>query len=260
MTLNICAVYVRVSTEDQATGGFSIDAQLKRIRAFCSSRGWKIQKEYVELGESARTLDRPEYKRMMAESDQWTTLIVWKIDRIHRDSLNFSKMIESLMKSGKEFVSIYEKLDTTTVYGRFAADILSRIAQLESEQIGERTSLGMMERVKHGKHNGPPPFGYRMEYGELVPTEGCLMIAEIFNLRYQGFSLSAIADRLNNSYKSPKARNWTPINVRSILGNPVYAGYVRFHDQIYEGTHEGIVTVELWEAVNGHPITSGSKG
>lgn len=257
--MNVCAVYVRVSTEEQSSEGFSINAQLKRLRAFCSSRGWRIFGEYVENGQSARTTDRPEYLRMMEESDQWTTLVVWKLDRIHRNSLNFSKMINALRKAGKEFVSVYEKLDTTTVYGRFAADIISRIAQLESEQLGERVSMGMEQRVKQGRHNGPAPFGYRMEYGELVPSEGSEFIVGIYTMRYQGFTLSTIATRLNHSVKSPKSKAWTGSAVRSIISNPVYAGYVRYNGDVYKGVHEALIPLEVWEAVNGHPITARCK-
>lgn len=257
--MNTCAIYVRVSTEEQSTEGFSINAQLKRLRAFCNSRGWKIFKEYVESGQSALTIVRPEYLRMMEESDQWTTLVVWKLDRIHRNAVNFSKMIDALQKAGKEFVSVYEKLDTTTIYGRFAADIISRMAQLESEQLGERVSLGMEQRVKKGKHNGPPPYGYKMEYGELIPAEGCEFIAGIYNLRYQGYSLDAIAMRLNHTVKSPKSKNWTGASVRSILSNPVYAGYVRFNGDVYKGVHEALIPLEIWEAVNGHSITKNKR-
>ena len=132
------ALYARVSTEDQANEGFSLDAQVKRLEAYCRVRGWEVAGVYRDEGFSGRNTDRPEYKHMMADSDSWDTILVLKMDRIHRNSVNFALMMDDLRAKGKEFTSMQDKFDTTTAMGRFVMDIMQRIAQLESEQIGER--------------------------------------------------------------------------------------------------------------------------
>ncbi len=131
------AIYSRVSTEDQAREGFSIAAQQKRLTAYCKARGWQITGEFVDDGFSGRNIDRPGYQSMMKGKKDWDVLVVLKMDRIHRNSRNFNQMMDELKESGKEFNSMQESFDTTTAIGRFVMDIIQRIAQLESEQIGK---------------------------------------------------------------------------------------------------------------------------
>ena len=131
--LRLAALYTRVSTEDQAKEGFSLDAQIDKLKAYCTARDWVIADKYIDDGYSGRNTKRPEYARMMNEMDKWDTLLVIKMDRIHRNSKNFMEMMEDLKKNEKEFVSMTESLDTSTAMGRFVIDIIRRIAQLESE-------------------------------------------------------------------------------------------------------------------------------
>ena len=151
------ALYVRVSTEDQASEGFSLDAQVKRLEAYCRVRGWDVAGVYRDEGFSGRSTDRPEYRRMMEEMDSWDTILVMKMDRIHRNSVNFAMMMDDLREHGKEFSSMQDKFDTTTAMGRFVMDIMQRIAQLESEQIGERVRIGMEYKARNGLMDTPMP-------------------------------------------------------------------------------------------------------
>src|SRR3970282_2249765 len=106
---------------------------------------------------------------MMEERDLWDTILVIKIDRIHRNSRNFMGMMDDLPRWEKDFVSATESLDTSTATGRFVADMLQRIAQLESEQTGERVFMGMREKAQEGGFNGmSAPFGYEVRRGGLV--------------------------------------------------------------------------------------------
>jgi site-specific DNA recombinase len=139
------AIYTRVSTEDQAKEGFSLGAQRERLEAYCLARDWKVAARYVDDGHSGRNIRRPAYEKMIAERDRWDAILVIKMDRIHRNSRNFMEMMDNLGEWGKNFVSATESLDTSTAMGRFVMDIIQRIAQLESEQIGERVYMGMSQ-------------------------------------------------------------------------------------------------------------------
>ena len=99
---------------------------------------------------------------MMSEKDKWDVVLVLKMDRIHRNSVNFTKMMDDLGKNGKGFCSINENFDTNTAMGRFALDLVQRIAQFESEQIGERVKAGMQQKALFGKGilGSPNPYGY----------------------------------------------------------------------------------------------------
>ncbi len=159
------ALYVRVSTEEQAQQGFSLDGQIEKGRSFCTSKDWIVADVYREEGASGRDTKRPEYQRMLSELEKWDTILVLKMDRIHRNSRNFIEMMDFLEKKGKGFASVQDNLDTKTAMGRFVGGIIQAIAQLESEQIGERTHLGMSAKIRVSNGSTTPlgqarPFGY----------------------------------------------------------------------------------------------------
>src|SRR5436309_12375900 len=87
---------------------------------------------------------------MFEERDRWDAILVIKMDRIHRNARNFMEMMDDLREWEKDFVSATESLDTSTGMGRIVMDIIQRIAQLESEQIGERVYMGMSQKAKVG--------------------------------------------------------------------------------------------------------------
>src|SRR6059058_6283552 len=179
------AVYTRVSTEDQAKEGFSLSAQKERLEGYCLARGWEVAALYVDDGHSGRNTRRPAYQRMIEERDRWDAILVIKMDRIHRNARNFMEMMDNLGEWGKNFVSATESLDTSTAMGRFVMDIIQRIAQLESEQIGERVKMGMTQkaRVGPGILGFHPPLGYDIAEGRLVPIEAeAEVVREMFDL------------------------------------------------------------------------------
>lgn len=249
------ALYVRVSTEDQAAEGFSLDAQTKRLKAYCNVRGWEVAEVYRDEGASGRTADRPEYRRMIGEADRWDIILVLKMDRIHRNSLNFTLMMDDLRGMGKEFTSVQDKFDTTTAMGRFVMDIMQRIAQLESEQTGERVKAGMARKAANGRgHLGSGhPFGYEYSEGELLVIDSeAETVREIYGMYRDGLSLASIADDLNSRLVPAKrSGRWNKQSVSNILRNPLYTGHIRWDGIVRRGEHEPILDLESYEAVNG---------
>ncbi|RLF51887.1 MAG: recombinase family protein [Thermoplasmata archaeon] len=240
------AIYTRVSTEDQAKEGFSLDAQLDKLRSYCKARDWIIAGEYVDDGYSGRNVKRPAYTRMMQEMDKWDTILVIKMDRIHRNSKNFMLMMEDLKKHGKEFVSMTESLDTSTAMGRFVMDIIQRIAQLESEQIGERVYIGMEQkaRTNGGVLGFNIPYGYDYIDGKLVINEDeARIVKEIYSWYSDGKSMGEIAKMLNNSkIPTKKGGFWAKKTISTILKNPTYCGYLHWEDYINKSDHDPIVS------------------
>jgi DNA invertase Pin-like site-specific DNA recombinase len=204
------AIYTRVSTEDQAKEGFSLDAQLERLQSYCEARDWIIVGKYVDDGYSGRGIKRPAYRRMMEELDEWDILLVMKMDRIHRNSRNFMEMMDSLRTHDKEFVSMTESLDTSTAMGRFVVDIIQRIAQLESEQIGERVYYGMEQKAQTPIERLDPnkgiylgfghPFGYDYSNSKLkINKDEADVVKKIYDLYTQWYTISIIGAYLNKS-------------------------------------------------------------
>jgi DNA invertase Pin-like site-specific DNA recombinase len=248
------ALYTRVSTEDQAREGFSLGAQLERLRFYAKAQGWEVAGEYVDEGHSGRTTKRPAYERMMAEMAGWDTLLVLKMDRIHRNSRNFMAMMDELRKKEKQFASVTESLDTATAMGRFVMDIIQRIAQLESDQIGERTKVGMGQKHKLGAGSlgKPAPYGY--EYGPDGVLAPVAHESDVVRGLFQGFARGegkkALADGLNaRGLPGPDGGAWSYKAVDRLLGNPTYAGALQWEGTVQDEKHPAIVPPELYNHV-----------
>lgn len=248
------AIYVRVSTEEQASEGYSISAQKEMLQDYCIVEGWEVAGVYEDDGYSGRSVKRPAYQRMMSEMDSWDVLLVIKMDRIHRNSRNFMNMMEALTKHGKMFVSQSEALDTTNALGRFVVDMIQRLAQLESEQIGERTYMGMREKAEtldkaeEGKRTMgfTPPFGYRLENGGLEEEPDELpIVSRMFSEYLGGSTMDEISWSLGREGILTRRGNpWNKRNMSTVLHNPVYAGYMKWEDVLIRHHARTAVSVE----------------
>jgi site-specific DNA recombinase len=247
------AIYIRVSTEDQAREGYSLGAQKERLVAYCEAQGWEVIDVYQDDGHSGRNTRRPAYQRMLLEKDRWDIMLVMKMDRIHRNSKNFMIMMESLEKWGKKFTSMNESLDTSNAVGRFVVDIIQRIAQLESEQIGERTYMGMAQKAESGSGllGFNPPYGYSIADNDLsIITEEASVVQDIFSRYLSGDTMSNIAWSLNHKDVPTRRRSmWTVWSVSYILHNPAYAGFRRWDGILVQSSHSPIIDKGTFNSV-----------
>jgi len=247
------AIYTRVSTDDQALEGFSLPAQRERLKAYCDSQGWTIYNIYEDDGHSGRKIKRPGYQQMLKERENWDMILVLKMDRIHRNSRNFMEMMDNLHKWGKEFSSMQESLDTSTAMGRFVVDIIQRIAQLESEQIGERVYAGMKQKAKTvggplGKHT---PFGYDRSNGEYIINENESEVVRIIFKKYlEGKTTQEIANDLNSKKIQTKNSNkWKKQSISWILRNPIYCGFNYWDGILERAEHPRIIKASIFNDV-----------
>lgn len=246
------AKYKRVSTDDQAREGFSLPAQDERLEAFAKAQGWVVVGDYTDDGFSGRNTNRPAYQRMMEEHDRWDLVLVLKMDRIHRNSRNFTDMMELLARRGQEFASVTESLDTSTAMGRFVMDTIVRIAQLESEQTGERVLVGMEQKAKLGAggNGGHAPFGYRWKDGRLeVDETEAPVVRLIFKLAKELVHESGkvyfgeIADTLNGRrLRTRSGKPWTYWSVRRLYGNIAYQGHLRWKGTLQKNAHRPLTS------------------
>lgn len=253
---NRAALYARVSTDEQALQGYSLEAQIEKMRLYCEINDLVVAGEYIDDGYSGTSSKhRPAYQRMFSkeERSKWDVLVVLKMDRIHRNTKEFIIMMEDLKKHGQEFVSTFDKFNTKTATGRFALDIIQRIAQLESEQIGERTYIGMREKAESGQGimGFNPPFGYDIEEGKIIVNDDEFDTArEIFSLYLSGMTLDDIAYNLNREERLTRKGNpWNKYNLRNILHNPFYAGFMRWEDTRQRHDAEPVISIEDYNKV-----------
>lgn len=248
------AIYVRVSTEEQAQHGFSIEAQKERTSAFVVSQGGEIYKIYVDDGYSGKNLKRPALQNLIkdAENKKFDIVLIYKLDRLSRRLSDLVSLGEKFEKLGIGIRSVTEPFDTTTPAGKLMFNMLGSFAQFERELISERTKLGIMRRVKNGYWSTTPPFGYSLKKGKLVINEE---EAEIVKRCYELFlehnlGVELIARRLNEEdLVSRRKGKWSKNSVWTLLTNPVYAGYIRWDGQVIKGKHKSVISKELFDKV-----------
>lgn len=154
-------------------------------------------------------------------------------------------MMEYLKKQDKEFVSMTESLDTSTAMGRFVMDIIQRIAQLESEQIGERVYIGMEQKAKTngGILGFNIPYGYDYSNGKLkIKQNEAENVKNIFQNYLKGKSMKKIAEELNiKNIPTKLNKTWGIQTVSLILKNPIYCGYLHWEDYLNPSDHPSII-------------------
>ncbi|MBO8163637.1 MAG: recombinase family protein [Brevibacillus sp.] len=247
------ALYIRVSTEEQAQKGYSIDDQKERLIAYCKSQGWDDYALYIDDGYTGTNLNRPALSRMVRhiEDNKIDTVIVYKLDRLGRKQLDVLHLLEEVFeKNNVAFKSATEPFDTSTPLGKAILGILAVFAQLERDMIVERTTAGRRQRLSQGLwHGGQVPFGYtwnkEAQQLEIVPEEAYI-VREIYRRYLHGQSRSAIAEW---AAAHTKARLFDHAIVRDILRRPVYLGKLVNNGTIVDGRHEAIIDSDTWYAV-----------
>lgn len=265
------ALYARVSTEEQAKEGYSIAAQISEIRKYAEQNGLEIVDEYVDEGASGKSISgRPQMKRLLKDANQqnFGVVIIYKIDRLARKLKDALEISETLERNNVRLISLNEKFDTTTAFGRTAFQMICSFAELERNNIVERVKLGMEQRAKEGKFNGGKVLGYDNIDKELVINEyEAVIVRKIFDYANQGLGYKAITRRLNEEgYRSKMDKPFNVCGIKTILNNPIYIGKIRYNQLqnwsekrrngknpdylLVDGTHESLIATELWESVH----------
>ena len=247
------ALYLRVSTEQQIDN-YSIPLQKERLHAFCTSKGWTDTMEYIDAAYSGSNLNRPALQQLQKDikNKKINMVIVYRLDRLSRSQRDTLYLIEELfLPHGVEFISLTETIDTTTAFGRAAIGVLSVFAQLERETILERLRSCHHKMVREeGLWSGgsaTSPYGYiRLDRGKLVVNEQERKhVVRIFKDYVKLKSYTKVQDKLEKE-------GFTRLKVKRIvhlLQNRVYIGEVSFAGEWYKGSHEPIISEDLFNQV-----------
>jgi site-specific DNA recombinase len=217
----VTVAYVRVSTEDQADKGVSLDAQEARIAAYAVALGLEVSEVIRDAGASAKTLERPGMTRILqgVRVGRVGRVIALKLDRLTRSTRDLAALLDLFAKHDAALVSVSEHLDTQTAAGRMVVSMLGVVAQWEREAIAERTSFALAHKRSAGTAYGPTPFGYERVDGSLLPvaTEQAA-IAEAIRMDRNGASFREIGAMLTARGVMPKrGRAWYASSVRAML-------------------------------------------
>lgn len=248
------ALYIRVSTEEQAREGYSISAQREKLIAYCKVHDWYDYRFYIDEGVSAKNLDRPQLKEMIKHIKEGAidTVLVYRLDRLVRSVTDLYKLLEIFEQHGCKFKSATEVYDTSTAIGRLFITLVAAMAQWERENLGERVRMGQIEKARQGFYSAKAPFGFdKTQDDKLIINENeKKIVLDIIKKIFDGYSIRQISDYMNNSGIPPiRGYKWHIATIMDIVKNPALYGAIKWRDEIIENTHEGIITKEEFEKI-----------
>ena len=290
------ALYTRVSTEDQAREGFSLEVQRDFLLKYAKEHGWEIFCSiphctvYQEDGVSGYSMDRPVLQRLLADAGRksFDLVLVYKQDRLSRNLKDMLNLLDQLSRWGIGYKSATEPFDTTISAGKMALHMLGTYAEFERNRLVERVFPGMIKGVQKGNWQGAryAPYGYSYNKDkkllEAVSAE-VEIVKQIFGMYLSNKSTTQIAGYFyKQGIKSRSGGKFQTKLICDILKNPVYLGKLvwnRTHydrnnqsrktcraipnppDQVVvaEGKHEAIITQEIFDKVQAR-LHSNRKG
>jgi site-specific DNA recombinase len=253
------AVYTRKSTEEGLEMEFnSLDAQREACEAYVASQkaeGWVLVPDrYDDGGFSGGTLERPALKRLMAdiEARRVDVVVVYKIDRLSRSLMDFTRLVEVFDRNAVTFVSVTQSFNTTTSMGRLTLNILLSFAQFEREVTGERIRDKFAASRKKGMWMGGwAPLGYDIRDRKLIVNKAeAAHIRFIFERFARVGSVTKLIPIL--ATEGIKAKSGKPVDkgyLYRIITNPVYVGEARHKGTSYPGEHKALIDRALWRRV-----------
>lgn len=226
--------YTRVSTTDQALTGHSLAMQEERIKAYCTAKALPEPTLFKDAGISGKKKsNRPALNELLQQAAKGDTILVYSISRFARNTIETLQIISDLKKRGINFISITEDINTSTASGKFFLTVLSALAEMESNQTGERTKAVASNRKAQNltycnkitgfdKVFDTLPDGRRTN-GRLIQNEQIKIVQLIKFLRNQKKSPYTIAEELNmDEFKTITGKPFHANSISAILKNPIY--------------------------------------
>ena len=257
-----CAIYTRKSTDDGLDKEFNtLEAQREAGENYIRSQayqGWEIiPTHYDDGGFSGGSLKRPALQQLLndVEAGLIDMIVVYKIDRLTRSLVDFSKLVEVFDTNNCSFVSVTQNFNTYDSMGRLTLNVLLSFAQFEREVITERIRDKVSASKKKGMWmGGILPLGYDSYNKKLVINED---EAQIVRLAFEKYlvlrSEIAVAEWLNeNGYTTMNKGNnskFTHMRISKMLKNVLYVGKIPHKENIYDGQHKAIISQEIFDEV-----------
>lgn len=267
-----CLIYLRVSTMEQVEkglheDGYSINAQREACLKFIEDSGWYFVDEYSDRGESARSADRPQLQEMLSrvkKDPSIDAVIIHKIDRLARDTDDFSAIKILFKKQNVNLVSVMERIEDSAS-GRLLEGMHALIAEYFSQNLSHEAKKGMLQKAKQGDWPQMAPIGYlnnkvyiqgREISNIMVDPARAPIITEAFKLYATGlYPISKLHEKVTQmGLKTRPTRKWTeqPIaksTLNAILVNKFYTGDFDWKGVEYKGNHEPLIDKETFQKV-----------
>ena len=273
-----CAIYTRKSTDEGLEKEFNtLEAQREAGESYVNSQkhqGWvALPEHYDDGGFSGGNMNRPALQKLIEDvkHNKVQMIVVYKIDRLTRSLMDFSKLIDILDKHNCSFVSVTQNFNTSDSMGRLTLNMLLSFAQFEREVSAERIRDKVAASKKKGMWmGGVIPYGYDIKNKKLIINQ---KEAEIVTFIYKQYVLLKserdVCNKLKNLgyHNKPKRsvqneevilKPFSLNQVSNILKNPIYQGKIPHKDKLYDGQHKAIISESLWSTVS--EIRNNNKG
>lgn len=288
-----CYIYTRVSTSIQIDG-YSLDAQLDKLKRYAELQNMTVLGEYSDAGRSGKNISgRPAFQEMLddivGKKDDVRYVLVFKLSRFGRNAADVLSSLQLMQDNGVDLVCVEDGIDSSKDAGKLIISVLSAVSEIERENIRAQTMAGREQKAREGKWNGGfAPYGYTLVGGELKIVED---EAEVIRTIFEQFvhttmGANGVAKYLNdNGFTKKKRQNGTlgqfsSSFVKGVLDNPVYMGKISYGRRrnekvdgkrneykivrqseypIYDGVHEAIIDEELWTLAHNKRLQTGVK-
>jgi len=253
-------VYCRVSTEEQAKEGYSLDAQEKTCSSFLKNNGYRIESVYRDEGKSATTLNRPALQDLLAKCQQdkdIDAVVVQETDRLARNTKDHLTIRAILKKAEVKLISVAQPMLDDSPEGNMIDTILASVNQFQSDINSRKTRKGLQEKFNKGWWPGWAPLGYiNKKSGNdqkivVKDPEKWHLIKRAFKMYLTGnYSVVEVVEKLHKKGLLSKTGVKVPYSVMTnILRNPFYAGIMKWNDQEKMGKHKPMITPEEYRQI-----------
>lgn len=212
--------YIRVSTEQQAEEGVSLEAQKTKIVSWCKANDYELINVYMDAGISGKNMDkRAGLQEALKDTKKGMALVVYSLSRLARSTKDTLSIADSLNSRGADLVSLTERIDTTGAMGKMMFTLISAFNQLERDITSERTTMALRHKKAKGEIYSTVPFGYKeIEKRLVVVDKEAKAVAEVLKQRKEGKTLVEIATWLNsNGITGKKGGKWYASTVRYLI-------------------------------------------
>lgn len=269
-----CLLYARVSTDKQAQKELSIPAQTAAMKEYARKKGWKTVGYFIDEGESAKTANRPQLKKLIQhckENKGIDIVLVHKIDRLARNLVDYATIKAILKQKGIRLVSVSEPFDDNPV-GNLLENIIASISEWYSANLGEEIKKANFAKLKRGEWPHKPPFGYKSVKGEngrvkhVPDPKSASFVRQSFELFSTGnYSLKTLSEEMRTrGLKTRYGRSYSQESIKKLLTRRFYIGRLEWQGKEYEGKQEPIVPKELFyrvqEVLRKRGADTGEKG
>lgn len=251
----IVAIYIRVSTLDQAREGYSLKMQEQTLREWCKEKGYIIYDLYADRGISGKDFNhRPDMLRLMRDAKDgcFNSVVFWALSRFTRSVQDLYNTLDKFQKWGVSMVSYTEAFDTSTPMGRAMIGIVGVFVQLEREITSERVAAAMQMRAAQGKRTCSEILGYDKKGKDSfsVNPQEAEYVKFCFEKYLERKNLSEVAELCRqHGYRGKRGKEPCAWTVSVILSRPQYCGYNPYCGEYYKGDYDPIISIETYNKV-----------